>query len=150
VKLNNFEKIIGSGFYSGYSPIAPGTAGSFVALLIYLIPGFSNPVFMIASIIAVTWLGVHISGRFEEVYGKDPGFCVIDEFVGTWISFLFLPKTIWVIGSAFILWRIMDIVKPFPANKFEKISGGWGIMLDDIAAGIYTLIIMHIVLYFIN
>ncbi len=150
MKLNNLEKIIGSGFYSGYFPVAPGTAGSLVALLIYFIPGFSNPLFMIAAILAATWMGVYVSGRFEDVYGKDPAFCVIDEFVGMWISLLFLPKVFWIILVAFILWRVMDIVKPYPANKCEEIKGGWGIMLDDIVAGIYTLIIMHFIIYFIN
>lgn len=148
MKLNNLDKIVGSGFYSGYLPFAPGTMGSLVALGIYLIPGFENPFLLIPVTIIFLFWGVKIATNFEKEYGKDPKQCVIDEFVGMWISLFFVPKTIVLVLSTFVIWRVFDILKPYPANKLEKIKGGWGIMLDDVMSGIYTFIIIHIIIYF--
>lgn len=145
--LNFFEKMLGSGFYSGYIPFAPGTFGSIVALLFYLIPGFENPTLLLVLISLFSIVGIKIGTKFESVYGKDPKQCTIDEMVGMWISLLFIPKKIWFILIAFILWRVLDITKPFPANIAEKIKGGAGIMLDDVIAAIYALTLTHIIIY---
>ena len=150
MKINLLERLLGSGFFSGYIPIAPGTFGSLVALAIYLIPGFENPTILLTLISLFSIIGIYTGNKFEKVYGKDPAQCTIDEMVGMWITLLFIPKYIWYILIAFIIWRILDIIKPFPANIVEKIKGGWGIMLDDIVAGIYSLILVHIIVYFIN
>ena len=150
MKINLLERLFGSGFFSGYIPIAPGTFGSLVALAIYLIPGFENPTILLTLISLFSIIGIYTGNKFEKVYGKDPAQCTIDEMVGMWITLLFIPKYIWYILIAFIIWRILDIIKPFPANIVEKIKGGWGIMLDDIVAGIYSLILVHIIIYFIN
>ncbi len=149
MKLNIYEKAFGSVLFSGYTPFASGTVSSFVALLIYLIPGFSNPTFMLVVIFVFTILGWSVATKFENVYGKDPSQCTIDEFVGTWISLLFVPKNILYILIAFFVWRLFDIVKPFPARQLENLSGGAGIMLDDIVASIYALSIIHIIIQII-
>ena len=146
MKLNFVEKLIGSGFYSGFIPFAPGTFGSFVALLIYLIPGFENPTILLFVISLFTVLGISLGTKFESIYGKDPKQCTIDEMVGMWISLIFIPKKIWFIAFAFVVWRVLDIIKPFPANISEKLNGGIGIMLDDIIAAFYTLVIIHIII----
>ena len=146
MKLNFFEKLLGSGFYTGYIPFISGTFGSLAALIIYYIPGFENPLILIPAIIIFTFYGIYVGSRFESVYGKDPAECTIDEIVGMWISLLFLPKILLISLLAFLLWRILDIIKPFPARNFEKFKGGLGIMLDDITSGIYSLIIVHIIL----
>ena len=150
MKINFIEKMIGSGFFTGYIPYAPGTFGSMVALAIYLIPGFENPTILLTLISLFTIIGIYLGTKFEQVYGKDPAQCTIDEMVGMWVTLLFIPKYIWYILFAFIIWRILDIVKPFPSNIAEKIKGGWGIMLDDIISGIYSLILIHIIIYFSN
>lgn len=150
MKLNLIEKTFGSGFYSGYFPFAPGTIGSIFALTIYLIPGMENPTIMLGLISLFTIIGLRVGTTFEKVYGKDPKQCTIDEFVGMWIALLFVPKYILYILFAFVVWRILDIVKPFPVNIIQKLKGGWGIMLDDIIAGLYSLILVHIFIYFIN
>jgi phosphatidylglycerophosphatase A len=67
--------------------------------------------------------------------------------VGTWISLAALPKSTGIIAITFLLWRILDIIKPFPARSLEKLKGGLGIMIDDVVSGIYTLIIMHLIVY---
>jgi phosphatidylglycerophosphatase A len=146
MKLNFFEKLFGSGFYTGFIPFISGTFGSLAALIIYYIPGFENPLILIPAIIIFTFYGIYVGNKFELVYGKDPSECTIDEVVGMWISLLFLPKTILISSLAFVIWRILDIIKPFPARNFEKLKGGTGIILDDIASGIYTFIIVHIIL----
>ena len=150
MKINFFEKFIGSGFYTGYSPIASGTVGSIAAVLIYLIPGFEQLFIIIPSIIIFLVYGIYLGNKFEVEYGKDPAQCTVDEVVGTWISLVALPKSTALILSAFLLWRILDIIKPPPARGFEKIKGGLGIMIDDVVSGIYTLIIMHLIVYLVG
>ena len=145
-KLNFIDRLFGSGFYTGYISFIPGTFGSLAALIIYYIPGFENPVILIPCIIIFTFYGIYVGNKFEEVYGKDPSQCTIDEVVGMWISLLFLPKTITISIITFVIWRILDILKPSPARNFEKLKGGMGIMLDDITSGIYSLIIVHVFL----
>lgn len=150
MKINFLEKLLGSGFFTGYIRFASGTWGSLAALIIYLIPGFENPSLMIFMISLFILIGVPIADKFESLYGKDPKECTIDEVVGMWITLLFLPKKIWWIIVAFLIWRAMDIVKPFPARKLEDIKGGWGVMLDDIMAGIYSFFSIHLIIYFFN
>ncbi len=145
--ITNLYKIIGSGFYSGYLPKAPGTFGSFVALIIYLIPGFENPIVIIPAIIFSILIGIPIGNYFERIYGKDPGYFTLDEFIGTWVTLLFVPKEMLFIIPSFLLWRVLDIKKPFPANKAETIRGGLGIILDDVISGMYSLIIIHIFIF---
>ncbi len=148
MKLSIIEKFIGTGFFSGYAPLAPGTAGSVMALLIYLIPGFENPAIMLFFISAGFLTGIILGTKFEKQFGKDPSIFTLDEFVGTWIALILLPKTWIVIFIDFILWRILDILKPLPARQLEKLQGGWGIMLDDVVSALYTLILMNLLLQF--
>lgn len=142
--IHNLKIFLGTGLYSGFFPKAPGTAGSFIALLIYLIPGFENLTIILSAIFISILIGIPLGNYFEVIYGKDPGIFTLDEFIGTWITFLFLPKNIIIITFGFILWRVLDIYKPFPANIFESLKGGWGIILDDVISGMYSLIIMYI------
>ena len=147
MKINSFEKFIGSGFFTGYFPVASGTVGSLAAIVIYLIPGFEKLFVIIPATLVIVFYGIYIGTKFEAEYGKDPAQCTIDEVVGTWISLIALPKTFGIIIAAFFLWRILDIIKPPPARNLEKLKGGLGIMIDDVIAGIYTLIIMHLIVY---
>jgi phosphatidylglycerophosphatase A len=147
LKINFFEKFIGSGFYTGYSPYISGTVGSLAALIIYLIPGFEQLFVIIPSIVIFMVYGIYVGSKFEAEYGKDPAQCTIDEVVGMWISLVALPKTFAIVAIAFILWRILDIIKPPPARNLERLKGGLGIMIDDVISGIYTLIIMLLVVY---
>ena len=146
MRLNFFDKLLGSGFFTGYIPFISGTFGSIAALIIYYIPGFENPYILVPAIIIFAIYGIYVGNKFEDVYGKDPSECTIDEVVGMWISLLFLPKLLLLSLLTFVIWRILDIIKPFPARNFEKLKGGLGIMLDDITSGIYSLIIVHIIL----
>ncbi|MBN2572807.1 MAG: phosphatidylglycerophosphatase A [Ignavibacteriales bacterium] len=147
MKINKFEFFLGSGFLTGYIPFASGTFGSFIAtLLYYFIPNFEKPYIIFPFIIITFFYGIYIAQKFEMKYGKDPAQCTIDEFVGTWIALFLLPKNLILISIAFVIWRLLDIVKPFPAKQAEKAKGGLGIMLDDVVSGIYTFIIIKIII----
>lgn len=152
-----FHEILSTGLYTGLIPFAPGTAAAFVALLIwyglYLV---LNPFALlwttIGLIIVVTIIGVWTSNVMERYWGADPRAVVIDEYVGTWIPLLAAPcgKYTWILAIiGFALFRIIDIFKPLGCRKIEQImSGGWGVMFDDILAGSYALIIVIAVRYF--
>ncbi len=119
-------------------------------MAIYFIPGFEQPAVHISLLMLVLIISIPVSSKFEKIYGKDPGQCVIDEVVGTWISLLFVPKQLWIILTAFFIWRVLDIIKPFPARKAEKLNGGLGIVLDDVISGIYSLAAIHIIILIIK
>lgn len=146
-QINWFEKLIGSGIYTGYISIASGTFGSLVAIVIYLIPGFEKFEIIIPFSILLFIYGIFVSSKFENVYGKDPSQCTVDEVVGTWIALIALPKTLLIILTSFLIWRVLDIIKPFPAGASEKLPGGLGIMMDDVISGIYSLVIVHFIVY---
>lgn len=141
-------RCICTGFGAGYSPFIPGTVGTFVALVFYLIPGFEAIPIMLSAIIIFFVIGTYGAARIEKKIGHDPGIIVIDEIVGMWVSLLFFPKIFTIIVAAFILFRIADIIKPWPARWCQRKSGGWAIMLDDVFAGIYVNITIWIVLFF--
>lgn len=140
-------RIFATGLFTGYSPIAPGTAGSALGLAIYLISGVGDTHFFIPLIIINFIIGVITSSILEKSLGNDPSVVVIDEIVGMWISLLFLPSNLVIIISAFLLFRIFDIVKPFPCRRAEKLKLGWGIMLDDVVAGIYANLLLQIAVF---
>lgn len=150
MRINFLEKLIGSGLYSGYSPVASGTVASLVALLIYFIPGFEQLYIIVPVSILFLLSGIPLGTKFDKIYGKDPKQCTIDEFVGMWISLIALPKTMGIAITTFFIWRILDIIKPPPARNLEKIKGGFGIMIDDVVSAIYTLLIMHVVVYLVG
>ncbi|MCF7803398.1 MAG: phosphatidylglycerophosphatase A [Candidatus Marinimicrobia bacterium] len=130
---------------SGLLPIAPGTWGSLVAAIIFWLLPEMLPAMELAIIALLLLLGVWSSAVVEQRNGiTDPGLIVIDELVGMWIGLLFLPKTFVLYLFAFLIFRIFDIVKIPPAKQLQNLHGGWGVMLDDVAAGLYTLILMQI------
>jgi phosphatidylglycerophosphatase A len=146
-QINLFEKIIGSGFFTGYIPVTSGTFGSLIAIFIYWIPGFEQLQIILPAIAIIFIYGVYVSSKFEKVYGKDPSECTVDEVVGAWIALIAVPKTILLTLTSFFIWRTLDIIKPFPARDSEKLPGGWGIMIDDVISGFYSLIIVHLIVY---
>ena len=133
-------------FKIGYLPIAPGTWGSLAALIVwYVLIGHISSITLIALIVIIFVLGVYTSSVIEiNLTIKDPSIVVIDEWVGQWIALMFLPKSmVWGL-VAFLLFRLFDIWKPYPINKIDNIHGGWGIMLDDVLAGVFALVVISI------
>lgn len=149
-KATFLDKLITTGFGSGLSPAAPGTVGSVVGLLIYFIPGFEKIYIIVPAIVVFFTWGVFAAGRMEKEYGHDPPRVVIDEIVGIWVSLVFVPKRLFLIAIAFLVFRILDIFKPFPANYFDRKTGGLWIMLDDFVCGVFTNIALQVYLYFLK
>ncbi len=141
-----FHFAIATALGSGYFPKAPGTAGSLFALLMVFIFNIPQQLLLLL-IIAFTALGIWSGGFVEEEKGDDPSIVVIDEVVGQWIAILFIPFTLIPVIISFILFRIFDIFKPFPIDQSQTLKGGWGIMIDDIIAGIYANIIIQFTIY---
>ncbi len=148
---NELIKFIATGAYSGYSPIAPGTAGSLVGILIYLLAVTLNQVqgfsyFLLT--ISIVLIGIWVSGKAEYIFNrKDSQKIVIDEIAGILISLFMLPNGFWIMLSGFIIFRIIDISKPF--YVLERLPRGFGVMMDDVAAGIVTNMILRIFLFLI-
>jgi phosphatidylglycerophosphatase A len=126
--------------YVGFFPIAPGTAGSLAALLLYaFVRWVGLPAFEAATVLAVLAIGVWSSGLTERTLDqKDPGPIVIDEVLGMLITLMWLPLSLGGVVAGFVLFRAFDIVKPYPAARMESLKGGMGVMLDDAVAGIYA------------
>jgi len=124
----------------GRSPIVPGTAGTLAALPLAMAAGLWLPVWGYAlATLAVAGIGVWAAEVAAPRLGaKDPGPVVVDEAAGLLVTLVGVPIT-WVsVAGAFVLFRIMDILKPAPAGRAESLPGGWGIMADDLIAGIYA------------
>jgi len=145
VNYHRIKTFIATSGFAGYLPGAPGTWGSIVAILLwYALQLVIEPLFIVGLTVVLFFIGVWVAkdiSRYEEE--EDPSHIVIDELVGQWIPLWFLPVTPMYILMAFILFRIFDIAKPWPVSMFDRIPGGWGIMLDDIAAGVYALLILE-------
>ena len=125
-------------------PVAPGTAGSLLALVILWAVPFSSGQLGLA-LAGIVGVGGWAAARAERLLGrKDAGPIVIDEVAGMFLSTLALPRSLGLLVSAFLLFRFFDIAKPFPIRRAEVLSGGIGVMLDDLIAGSYTLGILWV------
>jgi len=140
-------------FGIGFLKPGPGTYGSIAAVMLWLAEGTFNHISAHAELIGLLFwialaiiLGVPAATIVERESGRtDPGFVVIDEVIGQWIALLFSPID-WRHGLiALVLFRLFDIVKPFPVRRLEHLPAGWGIVFDDVAAGLYALGIASLV-----
>lgn len=143
--MNNLIILFTTGFYSGYFPIASGTAGSFVGVGLYLLMDRFLPLPYYGVVTLVVFiLGILASSKAEIIFGKkDSGKIVIDEIVGFMVTMFAIPSTWKYILAGFFLFRVFDVIKPFPIRRFEKLEGGSGVMLDDFIAGVYVNLILH-------
>jgi phosphatidylglycerophosphatase A len=143
--------LIATGFYSGYLPKAPGTWGSFVGLLLFFLLHTLSLEIYLAVVAGIFVVGTFAAGEAEKIMDhKDPGLVVIDEIVGILITMIAIPATPLAMALGFVLFRIFDIFKPFPISFVDqRFHGGLGIMLDDIVAGIYSLVILQVLVRFV-
>ncbi|MFH0912712.1 MAG: phosphatidylglycerophosphatase A [Candidatus Omnitrophota bacterium] len=143
-------KALSTVFYIGYLPFIPGTFGSIVGMLLfYLLKG--NIFLHLSLTLTLIILGFLVSGQAERIFNKkDARFIVIDETSGMLLALICIPYDIRLVIMAFVLFRILDTFKPYPSGRLENLSGSVGIMSDDIIAGIYTNIILQVVLRFIS
>jgi len=142
--LNHVYHIIATLGFTGYIPYAPGTFGTAIGLLAILLIRPGDAVLLLLSI-PVIIAGTVSAHHSEKALGKDSGHIVIDEFCGFLVSVMFLPKSTGYLIAAFVLFRLFDIFKPPPINRIESsISGGAGVMLDDLLAGVYANICLQV------
>jgi phosphatidylglycerophosphatase A len=135
--------------YCGYFPVAPGTVGSAAGLVVYLLVWWSrSPLVEAGLIAAVCAVGVWAATIAERFFGGiDPGPVVIDEVLGMLITLAFIPVGIGGAVAGFVLFRIFDVIKPFPARRLESLHGGLGVMADDAMAAIYANVALRLLLW---
>ncbi len=154
--MKKFAVLIATFFNVGKFPIAPGTLASLITTIVVFLFNYlfsPDPIVMISAIVIIFFAGIVPARIAEEHYGqKDPHAIVIDEVPGQMISLLFLPavlstKSIAAYIAGFFIFRFFDILKPPPVKQADRIKGGFGIMFDDILAGLYSLGTIHLLIY---
>lgn len=140
--LDQFYRLVSTGFYVGYIPPFPGTLGALQGILLYVCLIKFDFLFQGMVLLFVTVLGVIASDRLSKITGeRDPDEVIIDEIAGAYLACLGKTSLL-ELTLVFVLFRIIDITKPFPIRKFESVRGGWGIMLDDLVAGLITNLVV--------
>jgi phosphatidylglycerophosphatase A len=136
--------------YCGYFPFAPGTVGSAAGLVVYLLVWWTqSPVVEAALIAAVFAAGIWAATLAERFFGgTDPGPVVIDEVLGMLVTLAFMPVNLTVALTGFVLFRIADVFKPYPAGRFEDLHGGLGVMADDAMAAVYANLALRAIVHF--
>jgi len=167
-KVPFWANVIGSGLFTGYAPVASGTAGSFLAFLIYLLPHVSELFYLTLLIVVFFLVGLYVSEKMRLRFGEDPYEVTIDEVVGQWFTYLigsvvfeiffkfksFDPDfqlatkiTFGLVG--FLLFRFFDIIKIEPAKYFDSKDSGFGIMIDDIISAFYAGVLSSVLTHFV-
>jgi len=138
---------IATGLGSGYSPFAPGTAGSLVGLALFWAMQGLSLAWQLVACLSLLALGTAAAGHVASRLGDDdPSIVVVDEVLGMWITLLLVPWSAWTAAGGFFLFRAMDVIKPYPARDLEALHGGLGIMADDVAAGLYANVALQLAL----
>ena len=139
--------ILGSFFYTGFFPFAPATFASLVWLAIYLfVPGgrwLVHPIVVLCTIP----VAIYLAHEAEKYWGTDAHPIVIDEFVGMQMTLLAIEPTLLMGAIGFVLFRVFDILKPFPAGRSQRLPGGLGVVTDDVAAGLYGRLVLLVIAY---
>ena len=153
-----FYKLIASGLGTGYAPIAPGTVGSMLGILIFYsfnlalkslnIDQSTIPVLNLVVIIFFLLIGIYSIKKVHQKWSHDAPKIVIDEIVGVWIAAFLIPFQWQYYLLALILFRFFDIVKPLYIRKLDKLKSNWSVMFDDVLAGFYANIVIQIVIHF--
>lgn len=141
--------ILASFFGLGYIPFAPGTFGSLGALALYLLLPWQffelyNWPWYLGSLLIFSLVAVYLCGKAEKDLGEDAGSIVIDEVAGFFVAVALLPKSLMIGIYGFVLFRVFDIAKPFPINRSQDLRGGWGVVADDVLAGLFALLILKV------
>jgi phosphatidylglycerophosphatase A len=147
--VTRFAVFVATVAYCGYFPIAPGTVGSAAGLVVYaLVWWIHSPVLETALILGLFALGIWAGTTAERYFGGiDPGPIVIDEVVGMLITLAFIPVGWSAALAGFFLFRIFDVIKPYPAGRFERLHGGLGVMSDDAMAAVYANLSLRVLMW---
>jgi phosphatidylglycerophosphatase A len=143
--------VLSTWFLTGLLPFAPGTFGTLAAIPLVLVLSYLDPLSRVLVLVLIIVIAIWSSDRAQKLFGqKDPEFIVIDEVAGFSVATSFLPPTFTALCLGFILFRIFDILKPFPVKNLETLKGGLGIVADDIMAGFYAFAGAKVILLFLN
>jgi phosphatidylglycerophosphatase A len=141
-------KLLATGFGSGLAPYAPGTMGTLVGVVICLLCLPLPWPLRLLIVIALSALSIYVAQQAEKIYQKkDDQRIVIDEIIGIQIAMLPVAITVLHLCVGFVLFRIFDILKPFPINNLQRLPGGWGVVIDDVVAGIYAGAVMWLLMF---
>ncbi|MEI6243612.1 MAG: phosphatidylglycerophosphatase A [Acidobacteriota bacterium] len=133
----------------GFAPIAPGTFGSAAGILIYWLTRHWSTPAQLGLIVVVTVVGTWAATEAAKHFGReDPGQVVIDEVAGQLVTLAFTGAGVTAALAGFFIFRILDIIKPYPANRFERLHGGVGIMADDLMAGVYGCVLLQLLMHY--
>ena len=136
---------LASGAYAGFSPIDPGTVGTLVGILLYLLLPYQHPPLYFLLVLLLIGAAIWLAQQGEIIFGAhDSRHIVIDEIVGFLLAMFWLPSSWGYILAAFFIFRAFDVVKPPPIKRLEKLPGGFGVVLDDVMAGIYTNLVLQV------
>ena len=143
--------LLATGFYAGYIPIASGTFGTLVGIPLCYLLSVLGPLEGMLFIVVFAGFAVWISGEAEKVFKKkDSGLIVIDEMAGFLVTLFLIPWSAKSVVTGFLLFRLMDIAKPFPIRRLEaKLRCGWGVVGDDVLAGIYANVALRVIMRFL-
>ncbi|MFH0777283.1 MAG: phosphatidylglycerophosphatase A [Candidatus Eisenbacteria bacterium] len=142
--MKKFERLLATIFYIGYAPVVPATFGAaFAAVVFWFVMPESASLEVVATLLLVL-VAVRVSGTAEKSYGHDARRIVIDEAAGMFVSLCFLPKSLPLYVVSFVAFRIFDVVKPFPAGRVQGLRGGWGVVADDLFAGVYANLLVQL------
>lgn len=144
--MTRVRMLLATWFGVGSMPLVPGTFGSLAGLLLWwLLFVAGGWAAALSGLVVVTLAGFWSAGAAESHYGKkDPGHVVIDEVAGQMLTLLLLPLTPAILVSGFLLFRLLDILKPYPARRLESLAGATGIMIDDLIAGLYANLLLQL------
>ena len=141
-------KFLATGFGSGLIPYAPGTAGTLIGVFICLLCLPMTWILRLIFVLVLLAISIYVSGQAEKIYQtKDDQRIVIDEIIGLQITMLPVAINVLNLCVAFVLFRIFDIIKPIPVRNLQGLPGGWGVVADDVAAGIYAAAIMWLLMF---
>jgi len=144
--IDYIRKFFATGSFTGYFPIAPGTWGSLLACIILWFVWPPQWYIQFAAIIVFYPIAVYFAGKAEAYFGHDGHPIVIDEVIGQMVTLFMAPHDLLVYVIGFLLFRAFDIIKPPPARGWEKFRGGFGIVADDMAAGVYAAITLQLLI----
>ncbi len=145
----NWKKLIATGFGTGFLPIGPGSWGTLPGMLLCWAMQPLHPALYLVLVLVLAWAGVHLATEVEKEFGKkDPGAIVIDEILAFPLTMFLIPLSLGTMALGFFLNRLMDTVKLWPCRSLQILPGGWGIMLDDLVAAVYSCLLMHAAVYF--
>lgn len=144
--MKKIAEVVATVFYVGYVPVVPATFGAGFGVLAYwfLVPRSVGVELVV--MLALIPVAILTSGKAEEGYGRDARCIVVDEVAGMFVSLYLLPRDPLVFLVAFFAFRVFDVLKPFPSGRLQKLRGGWGVVADDVFAGLYANVFIRLLL----